>query len=627
MRRALVVALFSSTAFAAPLSAKVTLYHFNLQYVAGGMERFPDGISRDPNFNLSEQKVEDLIITESFAPLLDVLERHPSWHVDLEMQGMMIEAMAARHVATLDKLRTLAKAGRVEVVSFHYSDQLFVAYPKRDLVRSVLRNKKVFADHDVPLSKVVFNQEGQFNEGMLKVMAENGFSIAVLASNLYGFQHDTALPSKFMQKYGVDIAVSGGGTVGDLTTDWDGPGDGELIVTNNTNPYLGLMGFHVWPEEVQKWEQENVDAETAGKKLLTVSEVTAEAKARGAFPMMPPLADGTWRPKDTHNLLRWMGGLGGLFDLYLPTEKDDAVLTANTQASVDVAACEAVVKWAADKPGHAERVAAADEAGRELMLAQCSDSTGWNPWLGEVKYSLDHAQKAKDAAKRCIDAVELRGAKKRRIDLKTGTVTDDGAALDVVSGTDATAPFMVTTDAPGREVTLKWKRLTAERLELTVDATAGTNKNDHRKLSLVFPMGFDRLLYSPACDETNLEDLPVSTFTAGVEHTIPAPSGLVGLGPDQFLLKDIRVSHLAVLVRPGVKELEVRDETLRSDEPAHWRLEIIDAAGTRAVEVAHALNVTPTVEVELTPKEGCGCSSVEGVFAALALVLFRRRRS
>src|SRR5678815_2600130 len=81
---ALAVALASSSALAAPLQAKVILYHFNLQYVAGGMNRFPDGISRDPNYNLTEAQVEDLIITESFAPILGILEKHPTWHIDLE---------------------------------------------------------------------------------------------------------------------------------------------------------------------------------------------------------------------------------------------------------------------------------------------------------------------------------------------------------------------------------------------------------------------------------------------------------------------------------------------------------------------------------------------------------------
>lgn len=628
MRLALAaLALVPSLAFSAPLQAKVILYHFNLQYVAGGMNRFPDGISRDPNFNLSEQKVEDLIIAESFAPLLGVLEQHPSWHLDLELQGLMIEAMAARHPATLDQLRVLAKRGQVEVVSFHYSDQLFLAYPKRDLVRSVLRNRQVFETHDVPLSSVVFTQEGQFNEGMLKVMAENGWKTAVTASNLYDYQHGTP-PARFWQRHGVDVVVSGGTAWGDLTTSWEGPGDGELIVTGSTNPYLGLQGFHVVPDEVTKWERERAAEEAAGMKLLTVTELVAEAKARQAFAQLPPMSDGSWRPRDTRNLFRWMGGLGGIWDLIsgIPTERDDAVLTRNVQASLDVAACEAVVKWAAAKSGHEVRLARLDEAARELMLAQVSDSTGWNPWLGEVSYSLDHAQKASELARHCVDPLELRGPKRRRVDLKTGEVLDDPKPLEAPAPSEASAPFTVRVDAPGREVTMKWSRLTRERLSLEVDATPGSHPDDHRLLSLTFPMELDRLVYAPATDEDTLVDLPASDFRADVEHTIPAPSGLVGLGPTRFLVKDVRASHLALLVRPAAREVEVRDETLHADAGVHWRLELVDAPPQRANELAQALNVTPVLEYELDPRLGCACQANGGGVVLLALLVLRRRR-
>lgn len=631
MRLALSAALVlcSTSALAAPLQAKAILYHYNLQYVAGGMNRFPDGISRDPNFNLSEEKVEDLIIAESFTPILDVLERHPTWHVDLELQGMMIEAMAARHKPALDKLRVLAKRGQVEVVSFHYSDQLFLAYPKRDLVRSVIKNRKVYETHDIPLSKVVFTQEGQFNEGMLKVMKENGWDTAVMASNLYGHLHGATPAERFFQRHGVDVVVSGGSTFSDLTVTWDGPGDGELIVTGQTNPYLGLQGFKTVPAEVKKWEDERAAEEAAGIKHLTVTELVAEAKARGTFPEMKPITDGSWRPKDTRNLFRWMGGLGGVWDLIsnVTTERDDTVLRTNAQASIDVAACEAVVKWAAERSGHEARVAALEEAARELMLSEVSDSTGWNPWLGEVSYSLDHAQKAKDAAKRCIDAPELRGSNVRRIDLKTGEVVGIKQATDAGTPTPADAPFQLTIDAPGRTVTTKWSRISSERLELVVDATAGSHKNDHRLLSVTFPMAFDHVVYAPALDEENVVDLAPTEFAAGVEHSIPAPSGLVGLGPSRFLVKDVRVSHLAALVKPSMRQLEVRDETLHHDQPAHWRFEIVDADTARANELAHALNVTPVVEYPLEPRGGCGCNGAPGVaLLALAAVVLGRRR-
>jgi hypothetical protein len=644
VRRSLVLlSLLPLSALADPLQAHVTLYHFNIQYVAGGMQGYPDGISHDPQFYLSEAQVEDMIISQSFAPILDILLRHPAWHVDLEMQGRMVEILAERHSDTLNNLRTLAKRGQVELVSLHYSDQLFLAYPRRDLERSIARNKAVFAANDLPLSTVDFNQEGQFNEGLLQVLHDNGYTIAVLASNLPAFEHGS-YPSAFMTESGVDVAVSGGGVIGDMSVDWDGPGDGELIVTGGNSPYEGTDNFHTHDAgssgSLQSFEDERTAFEQAGVQQLTISEMVAQAHARGTFAPLPPLTDGDWRPTSTHNMLRWMGGLGGLYDLFTPTEKDNAVLTLNVQASMDVAACEAVVAWAKDKPGAKARAQALDEAGQELALAQVSDSTGWTPWLGEVNYSLTHGQNARDAALKCIDAPELRGHALRTVDTQTGAVADGQPLIPTLDGGVIDPPLDVKldwTDADGaadagRTVTMVWKKLSDERTELTVDASKGFGPHD-RLLSLTFPMddGFDHIVYSPALEEDQQRDLTPDQFVDGLEHTLPTPNGLVALGPNHWLLKDTRQVHLAALVRPKQHEVELRDESIRADEPAHWRIEILTASPQRALELANRLNVTPVLQYPLTPKQGCGCSEVPfapplALLLSLALQRARARR-
>jgi uncharacterized protein (TIGR03382 family) len=190
----------------------------------------------------------------------------------------------------------------------------------------------------------------------------------------------------------------------------------------------------------------------------------------------------------------------------------------------------------------------------------------------------------------------------------------------------ATAPFEVKVDAPGREVTLTWSKLESDRLELVVDATAGTHKDLHRSLSLTFPMGFDRIVYAPATDEDNVVDLAASDFTMGVEHTIPAPSGLVGLGPTQFLVKDVRSSHLALIVKPASREVEVRDETLHAPAEAHWRFEVVSGDATHANALAQQLNLNPVVEYDLEPRGGCGCGAGGGMTLFGLLALVRRRR-
>ena len=83
-----------------PEKFSLSMYHFNLQYVAGGLT----GIIDNPDMEYNEEEIEDLIITESFTPILDVLLDHPTWGFDLEMQGYMLEVISVRHPNVLQKM-------------------------------------------------------------------------------------------------------------------------------------------------------------------------------------------------------------------------------------------------------------------------------------------------------------------------------------------------------------------------------------------------------------------------------------------------------------------------------------------------------------------------------------------
>jgi hypothetical protein len=436
-------------------------------------------------------------------------------------------------------------------------------------------------------------------------MRDHGLTIAVLPKNLLEHMQSGA-HGLFYRGLGVDVAVGGrGGAHGDLQISWTGPGDGELAVTGGTNPYLGRAVFVASDSAIREYEDRRAAAEASGVRFVTVSELVAAARERAPFPDLPPLTDGTWQPDDTRNLHRWMGGLGGLFDILVPTENDNAVLTTNARASLSVRACEIVAAWSAGRPGAADRSRLLDAAVRELNLAQVSDSTGWNPWLGEVRYSLDHAAEALELAHRCIDHEPLRGPPRRRVDLATGEVSDAPPPAWRLFPS-ARPPFEVRVFAPGRTAELTWRQLSADRLELVADF--GPSATRERTVSLIFPLGFSRVVYAPALDEARLVDLPASAFDAP-EHTLPLPSGLVGLGYGVFLVKDVRTVHLAALVRPRAAEVELRDDTARADEPQRWRFEVVLGDASRAQEVAADVNLGPTLDFDLTPPRS-GCSAL-----------------
>lgn len=163
----------------------MSLFHFNIEYVIGGLDwQNKDGshtyfLDDIKNKGWDNARVEDFIVLESLLPMLEMYDKHPDWGVDIEMQAYMVEVMAQRHPTTLALLRKLAQRGQVELISFHYAAQLFLAFPKADLHRSLQRVREVFAQNCLPLSGVVFNQEGQAGEGRQKMLLEEGYKIGL----------------------------------------------------------------------------------------------------------------------------------------------------------------------------------------------------------------------------------------------------------------------------------------------------------------------------------------------------------------------------------------------------------------------------------------------------------------
>ena len=128
--------------------------------------------------------------------------------------------------------------------------------------------------------------------------------------------------------------------------------------------------------------------EADGYVHATVAEAVRAMKARGVTPApLPPVLDGTWQPSNTGNVFRWMGG-GGLFRTQ---ESDGDTLAAIWRGRAAAAAAQSAAEGVADERLQAGVMA----AWREALLAEVSDSTGWNPFVNEVRYSRERAAAAR----------------------------------------------------------------------------------------------------------------------------------------------------------------------------------------------------------------------------------------
>lgn len=569
----------------------LTLLNYNLQYCAGGL----DGLILTGATD--NDSVEDAIIVESFSPVLEMLDDHPTWSFDIALQAYMVEVMAARHPDVLNHLRVLAKSGQVELVSFHYSNQLWTAYPWRDQERSLALTAAIFSQNDLPLSSVAYTAEGQFGEGMLQRMPEYGYDAAVMPHSLYEYLQGGELPIPLYRYGDVNVVIGGSGGSG-VTTEgvhwevsWHFLDDGESYATGDLSPYVG-SAFKYDHEALQEHIDALVAAEASGQSIVSVGSFLDEVG--DATTPLPPIADGTRRPGDTGNLHRWMGGAGA----YADVEQDNVVLANNVRAGHAVAAAAVV----------AGEDAVAD-AYTSLLLGEVSDGSGVNPWQTEVQYSIAHAGQAVAAAQAAIDPMcTERGASGVMVDLADGMVTWDG--IPTPDSRNVVAP-PVEVSVSGRDSTAAWSYFADDVDQLSLTYAAGTDP-----VSVSFP--WDGLVVAtvPALaeDVVSID----ATMIAADDLALPLAAGLARLSNDVWLVKRTNNVHVAGHFQQSTGSVYFLDET--TIYSGIWRFLIVRGNEERALGVARSVNEFPIVNlacpVDVCPDSSeycsptdCGCAS------------------
>ena len=565
------------------LKFALAILHFNLQYVAGGMTGF--GVVSDDR---TAEQVEDQIIKESFEPVLDLFMAHPTWGHDLEMQGYMLEVIAARHPAVLAKLQTLTGRGQIEVISFHYADQLFLAFPRLAWDHSASLNRAAFANNHVPLSGAVFCQEGQAGFGMAGAMKDNGYDVLVWPKNLFSYQLGDATMPQPLYAFGDRVMITsrdlqapigpGGDTV-DLQ--WSFVDDGELLATGGQNPYFPTI-FVKSDKAVKAYEAKLAGLEAGGYSVSTVSTYVKALRAiLPSPPPAPPLLDGTWQPNSTDGIHKWMGGRG----VFFRDERDNDVRSLQALAQRELTVAEAMTKRAGGVPQEVS------DAWRLLALGEVSDASGINPFRGEVEYGIAHAAEALRIAREVIASTKARLglAAGAWIDAADGSVT---AGTAPVPSTNAVAlPIAVTADAGERATTVTATKLEDGLFEIV--ASVGPGPDTDGTFAVTFPGTLGDVVYTPG-----LMDAPVHVKREGLklDHFYLALSdGLIGLGGGWYVVKDQSAVHTAARIAPAVGDVAFSDETAHGDEAAVWRFRLVQGDEARAAKIARVLNVTPRV--------------------------------
>jgi hypothetical protein len=591
----------------------LSLFHFNIEYVVGGLQYVDNegtvhsmsDVLSDPALvdGWDNDRVEDWIVTETFEPILDLYLAHPQWRVNIELQAYMIEVLAARHGSVLEKLHTLAWNGQVELISFHYSAQLFLAFPKEDLVRSIARTRQVFAEHCLPLSGVVFNQEGQAGPGWMRTLVEEGYSIGVYPKNLYLYVHEGVPMWPHYAAEGGTLVIGPGSydPGAGVQIAWDFFDDGELrAVPDLISPYLAPLAGHD-PARVAEFEAKLQAREDEGYILTTVSGLVDHLEARGVEKKPAPvLVDGTWQAKSTDSIHRWLGGRS---DVFAGAEEDNRVRTGNAKARMAVAASQVLLEYA-ETAGVEVSAAKAEMASLWDLLfhAEISDASGVNPWRGEVLFALE-ANEELEARSHALqqELLGLLDVDHVIVDLASRQVSVVDAPVLGGEPQIVEAPLEVEVLADGRPTDSKWYALGEGRWRLTLSISAALDPDscddcDTKWVEVRFPRTHDALEYSPGLMEDEVVFQPLDGFTLQLgEVYLPLANGLIGLGDGRYVIKHVRRVHVAGHVAADRTTVDFIDETLPTDQAAVWVFELVDGTAEEALGVANGLNIAPSV--------------------------------
>jgi len=613
----------AASAFAEDYDYAAAVYHFNLQYVAGGLEDFVDDLSLGElwqGLDYSEEGVEDAIIRESFLPLLQMYERHPSWGGDFELQGLMVDVIRERHPDVLTLMQQLD--GRISFDSFHYSDELWTAQPAEVIQRSREATEAAFAAAGLTLGRATFTQEGQFGAGMGNILPAG--DVAILPRNLFGLHYPDADRRPLFSMGEVDVVIGGHTWTQQVGNDqvhltWTWLDDGELLATNDLNPYF-LPSFVHNAESVAQYEEQLEQLETAGYMIAQVIDAIDALRTRGYQPeALPPMVDGAWQPHDTNNLGLWMGDTGAWPD----SEADNAVRSTWHRSFAQVRAADALVA-----AGIAERPEGGlDGAWRELFLAGVSDSTGWNPYRSEVAYSLAHAAAASEIAQQVFDSLEMRCENcmlrvpwdRDEVAIVANGERDRAAASPALEGVEAgTSSSLVTTET-------SWftDPFIANATGLSV-SFSGSDTADQPHRWIDIPLATDQLRFLPAGGQ-ELISVPLSLFAALEEPVgVPLANGILGLGDDRFLVLEPRTMMLAARIHPDQGYVRFIDQSPATEPGEIWEL-YFTSGEESALTLSQQLVQRPDLWFAPAPpleESGCSCTlTPSGSYPQRALLL------
>jgi hypothetical protein len=313
--------------------------------------------------------------SEALGPFLHVVHANPDWHVTFEISGSGIEFICKHYPAQFRLLQRLIERGQIELISSLYTPSIWVAYPRRDLIYSIEKNKEVLRRLNLPDTRVFFAQEAFFGEGVkslgdyfdiavckddyLAHFYDIDFSnpcfllgdlkLVVASSHLLSESADLAahepalvadfhLPSRYYKHIETASSLNKGekfparrGKWNNIEWYWYHCGDGNHLTTISKPQDIGGSFYDpTWKRWCEMMLNRLIKR---GYRLSSLQGFVGKLDYSKAQ-RLPPLIEGSWNSGGSEGVRRWMGLQSN------ERENDAGILAAVSRARARLIRCE-----------------------------------------------------------------------------------------------------------------------------------------------------------------------------------------------------------------------------------------------------------------------------------------------
>jgi hypothetical protein len=534
------------------------LFHFNIQYVAGD--------------RLSYHRYA----TQAVIPFLQFISMDPRYRISFEMAGSGLEFLADHYPNAIALLRTLIDRGTVELISSTYAPTMWIAFPLRDLRKSIELNKIVLGRLGLSAAPIFFSQEAFFGHGLKEI--GDIFPI-ILCKDDYVSHYRSSILCRSAYRLGTQKVLIGSGhwrdfiqandtqplspkACGNGSEFWYHMGSGHhLVVPAPPTQWAQFFADEARMETSHKYFQRIFDS---GMRLGTIMEY-ASSLDWTEMPPWPLLPEGSWNARISNGVYAWMGKLAN------PWEADGELLGVVWRARRKVRELEEAICHAPEvlKEGYSEQLL---EAWRLLIIAESSDPLGWEPTSGEVLFGRVAGEKALQFATGLATAWSL-----------SGQTSNYGSG-----GPNQIAPIIpyAHIELVGAIGEIQWlaRSVTEQVCEIefvATDAVAG----------IKIARSTESCWYSPSGLEAEIHTIDPKQFDCD-DIYLPLANGFVSVAEDTHL---IRVNDFGQIAACLSKESLALSFTVTGNIPGRsyrWKFVVLRCDVTAAVARANEINCT-----------------------------------